>query len=75
MLFSARERLLSVRSSRRKHAASGLREVLGDVHDLGTPENGPEKAARQTHEAYELGTPQYPSAEEPSRSSREPHPD
>ena len=75
VLFSARERLLSVRSSRRKQAASGLREVLGDVHDLGTPENEPAKAARQTHEAYELGTPQYPSAEEPSRSSREPHPD
>jgi hypothetical protein len=32
------------------------------------------RAARQT-EAYELGTPQYPSAEEPSRSSCEPHPD
>jgi hypothetical protein len=75
VLFSARERLLSVRSSRRKQAASGLREVLGDVHDLGTPENETAKAARQTHEAYELGTPQYPSAEEPSRSSREPHPD
>ena len=75
VLFSARERLLSVRSSRRKQAASGLREVVGDVHDLGTPENQPAKAARQTHEAYELGTPQYPSAEEPSRSSREPHPD
>jgi class 3 adenylate cyclase len=75
VLFSARERLLSVRSSRRKQAASGLREVIGDVHDLGTPENETAKAARQTHEAYELGTPQYPSAEEPSRSSREPHPD
>jgi class 3 adenylate cyclase len=75
VLFSARERLLSVPSSRRKQAASGLREVLGDVYDLGTPENEPAKAARQTHEAYELGTPQYPSAEEPSRSSREPHPD
>ena len=75
VLFSARERLLSVRSSRRKQAASGLREVVGDVHDLGTPENETAKAARQTHEAYELGTPQYPSAEEPSRSSREPLPD
>jgi class 3 adenylate cyclase len=75
VLFSARERLLSVRSSRRKRAASGLREVLGDVNDLGTPENEPAKAARQTHEAYELGAPQDASAEEPSRSSREPHPD
>jgi hypothetical protein len=74
VLFSARERLLSVRSSRRKQSASGLREVLGDVHDLGTPETEAAKAARQT-EAHELGTAQYPSAEEPSRSSREPHPD
>jgi class 3 adenylate cyclase len=75
VLFSARDRLLSVRSSRRKQAASGLREVVGDVHDLGTPETEAAKAARQTREAFELGTPQYPSAEEPSRSSREPHPD
>jgi class 3 adenylate cyclase len=74
VLFSARERLLSVRSSRRKQAASGLREILGDVNDLGTPETEPVRAARQT-EAYELGTPQDLSAEEPSRSSREPHPD
>jgi SAM domain (Sterile alpha motif) len=73
VLFSARERLLSVRSSRRKHAASGLREVLGDIHDLGTPENEAAKAARQGREAYDPGTPQ--AAEEPSRSSREPHPD
>ena len=55
VLFSARERLLSVRS-RRKQAASGLREVLGDVHDLGTPETEAAKAARQTHEAYERAT-------------------
>ncbi len=75
VLFSARDRLLSVRSSRRKQAASGLREVVGDVHDLGTPEIEAAKAARLPREAYELGTPQYPSAEEPSRSSREPHPD
>ena len=69
VLFSARERLLSVRSSRRKQAASGLREVLGDVHDLGTPVAA--KAARQGRETYELRAPQDPSAEEPSRSSRE----
>ena len=75
VLFSARDRLLSVRSSRRKQAANGLREVVGDVHDLGTPETEAGKAARQTPETYELRTPQYPSAEGPSRSSREPHPD
>jgi hypothetical protein len=66
VLFSARERLLSVRS-RRKQAASGLREVLGDVHDLGTPETEAAKAARQTHEAYERGTPQYPWAALPAQ--------
>ena len=75
VLFSARERLLSVRSSRRKQAASGLREILGDVHDLATPENDAAKAARQGREAYEQGTPQDLSAEGPSRSSREPPPD
>ena len=74
VLFSARDRLLSVRSSRRKQAASGLREVVGEVHDLRTPENEA-KAARQTPETCELRTPQYPSTEGPSRSSREPHPD
>ena len=67
VLFSARERLLSVRSSRRKQAASGLREVLGDVHDLGTPETEAAKAARQTHEAYEWGTPQHPWAALPAQ--------
>ena len=66
VLFSARERLLSVRS-RRKQAASGLREGLGDVHDLGTPETEAAKAARQTHEAYERGTPQYPWAALPAQ--------
>ena len=74
VLFSARERLLSVRSSRRKQSASGLREVLGEFTILAHQTTEAAKAARQT-EAHELGTAQYPSAEEPSRSSREPHPD
>ena len=62
----------------RDYSACGLREenkrqavakVLGDVHDLGTPVAA--KAARQGRETYELRAPQDPSAEEPSRSSRE----
>jgi class 3 adenylate cyclase len=40
VLFSARDRLLSVRSSRRKQAVNGLREAVGDVRDLGTPDRG-----------------------------------
>jgi hypothetical protein len=75
VLFSARDRLLSVRSSRRKQAVNGLREAVGDVHDLGTPETEAGKAARQAPERYELRTPQYPSAEGSSRSWRELHPD
>jgi hypothetical protein len=68
VLFSARDRLLSVRSSRRTQAASGFREVVGDVTDLGTPETAATKDARQPPETYELGTPQY-------AEGREPHPD
>ena len=75
VLFSARDRLLSVRSSRRKQTASGLREVVSDVHDPGTPETEAAKAARQTPETYELRTPQHRSAEGPQRSSRQPHTD
>jgi SAM (Sterile alpha motif) domain-containing protein len=37
VLFSARDRLLSVRSSRRRQAASGFRGDFGDVHDVGAP--------------------------------------
>ena len=75
VLFSARDRLLSVRSSRRKQAVNGLRELVGDVHDLGTLETEAGKTARQAPEKYNLRTPQYPSAEGSSRSSRELHPD
>jgi hypothetical protein len=75
VLFSARDRLLSVRSSRRKQAVNGLRELVGDVHDLGTLETEAGKTARQAPEKYNLTTPQYPSAEGSSRSSRELHPD
>ena len=60
VLFTARDRLSSVRSSRRRQAASGLREDVGDVYDLGTPE-AEAKAAGQTPETYELRTPRYPS--------------
>jgi class 3 adenylate cyclase len=75
VLFSARDRLLSVRSSRKKQAVNGLRELVGDIHDLGTTETEAGKAARQAPEKYNLRTPQYPSAEGSSQSSRELHPD
>jgi class 3 adenylate cyclase len=62
VLFSARDRLLSVRSSRRKLAASGLREFVGDVHDFDPPET-----------AHSPRTPQYRLADGFSRSPREIH--
>jgi hypothetical protein len=46
VLFSARDRLLSVRSSRRTGAASGFREAV-DEYALRTPETEAAKAARQ----------------------------
>ncbi len=70
VLFSARERLLSVRSSRRRQAASGLREGAGGGHGPGTPETVAAKTARQTPETYELRTPESAWAEEPSRAPR-----
>jgi class 3 adenylate cyclase len=60
VLFSARDRLLSVRSSRRTQAASGSREVVGDVTDPGTPGTAGTKAARQP-----FGAPQYAEGREP----------
>jgi hypothetical protein len=75
VLFSARDRLLSVRSSRRRQAASGLREFVGDVHDVDASEIEATKAARQTPETYGQRTPQYRLAEGSSRSSRELRPD
>jgi class 3 adenylate cyclase len=61
VLFSARDRLLSVRSSRRKQAASGLREAAA-------------KATRQAPETYELGTQQYAEGPEPHPDSDDLHP-
>jgi hypothetical protein len=71
VLFSARERLLSVRSSQRRQTASGLREGVGvgDGHGPGTPETAAAKTARQRPETYELRTPQSAWAE-PSSAPR-----
>jgi hypothetical protein len=73
VLFGARDRLLSVRSSRRRQAASGFRGDFGDVHDVGAPETD-SKATGDAPETYQLMS-QYRSAEGRSRSSGEPHPD
>jgi class 3 adenylate cyclase len=73
VLFSARDRLLSVRSSRRRQAASGFRGDFGDVHDVGAPATDA-KAPGDAPETYHL-MPRYRSAEGRSRSSSEPHPD
>ena len=60
VLFSARDRLLSVRSSRRTGAASGLREVV-DEYALRTPETESAKAARQPR--YAEGREPLPDAD------------
>jgi hypothetical protein len=73
VLFSAHDRLLSVRSSRRRQAASGFRGDFGDVHDVGAPETDA-KAPGDTPETYQL-TSRYRSAEGRSRPSSEAHPD
>ena len=74
VLTSARERLLSGRSSLKKQGVKGFRDVVGEVHDLGAPTAKAAQAARQTREAYEPEAPQYPQEESASPSHRfEPH--
>ena len=72
---SARERLLSGRSSLKRKAVKGSRDVAGEVRDLGAVTDKAARAARQTREAYELKAPQNPPAKEPAASSHrfEPH--
>ncbi len=69
VLSSARDRLLSGRSSLRNQRVKGLRDVARGVHDPDTVTTEAAKAARQTREAYEPEAPQYPLAEESARSS------
>src|SRR6516164_2477322 len=59
VLPSARERLLSGRSSLKKQGVKGFRDVVGEVHDLGAATAKAAQTARQTREAYEREAPQY----------------
>ena len=68
MLPSARERLLSGRSSLKKQGVKGFRDVVGEVHDLGAATAKAAQTARHTREAFEPEAPQYPP-EEPSAPS------
>jgi hypothetical protein len=75
VLPSARERLLSGRSSLKKQGVKGFRDVVGEVHDLGAATAKAAQTARQTREAYEPEAPAYaPEEDSPSHSNRfEPH--
>ena len=74
VLPSARERLLSGRSSLKKQGVKGFRDVVGEVHDLGTATAKAAQTARQTREAYEPEVPEYAPEDSPSSSNRfEPH--
>jgi hypothetical protein len=66
VLPSARERLLSGRSSLKKQGVKGFRDVVGEVHDLGAATAKAAQTARQTREAFEPEAPRYPAPEEPS---------
>jgi len=68
VLPSARERLLSGRSSLKKQGVKGFRDVVGEVHDLGAATAKAAQTARHTREAFEPEAPQYPP-EEPSAPS------
>jgi|KBSSwiStaDraftv2_1062776.scaffolds.fasta_scaffold285859_1 hypothetical protein len=75
VLPSARERLLSGRSSLKKQGVKGFRDVVGEVHDLGAATAKAAQTARQTREAYEPEAPAYaPEEDSPSHSHRfDPH--
>jgi hypothetical protein len=64
VLPTAREQLLSSRSSRKRKAVKGSRDVVRDVPDLGATTAKAAQTARQTREAYEPEAPQYPPAAE-----------
>ena len=70
VLPSARERLLSGRSSLKKQGVKGFRDVVGEVHDLGAATAKAAQTARQTREAYEPEAPQYTPDDSPSPPHR-----
>ena len=55
---------MSARSSRKRKAGKGSRDVVRDVPDLGATTAKAAQTARQTREAYEPEAPQYPPVAE-----------
>ena len=64
VLLTAREQLLSGRSSRKRKAVKGSRDVVRDVPDLGATTAKSTQSARQVRHPYEPEAPQYPPAKE-----------
>jgi hypothetical protein len=65
VLPTAREQLLSGRSSRKRKAIKGgSRDVVRDVPDLGATTAKATQTARQARQPYEPEAPQYPPAKE-----------
>ena len=71
VLFSARDRLLSTRSSTKQQAVRPL--PVSDVQEVGPAVIEAAKAARQTGDANAPETPRHQAAEEPVQFSREAH--
>jgi hypothetical protein len=63
VLPSARERLLSARSSSKRKAVKGFRDVSGEVPDLGAA-TAKAQTASQARQQYAPEAPQYPPANE-----------
>jgi hypothetical protein len=64
VLPTAREQLLSGRSSRKRKAIKGSRDIVRDVPDLGATTAKATQTARQVRQPYEPEAPQYPPAKE-----------
>jgi hypothetical protein len=64
VLPTAREQLLSGRSSRKRKAVKGSRNVVRDVPDLGATTAKAAQTARQACQPYEPDARQYPPAKE-----------
>jgi hypothetical protein len=64
VLPTAREQLLSGRSSRKRKAITGSRDVVRDVPDLGATTAKATQTRRQVRQSYEPEARQYPPAKE-----------
>ena len=64
VLPTAREQLLSGRSSRKRKAIKGSRDIVRDMPDLGATPAKATQTARQVRQPYEPEAPQYPAAKE-----------